>query len=90
MTPLERIETRKDTLQVAIESGATHVGQIVGIVAGAVRDVTRELGDWATDIIEMREAARRAEADGRARPVSTEELERSQRGLSRHETDTSA
>jgi hypothetical protein len=65
MAPLERIETRKDTLQVAIESGATHVGQIMGIVAGAVRDVTRELGDWATDVIEMREAARRAEADGR-------------------------
>jgi hypothetical protein len=91
MTPLERIETRKDTLQVAIESGATHVGQIVGIVAGAVRDVTRELGDWATDIFEMREAAKRAEADdGEQRPVSAEELERRQRGLSRHEANTSA
>jgi hypothetical protein len=65
MAPLERIETRKDTLQVAVESGATHVGQIMGIVAGAVRDVTRELGDWATDIFEMRDAAKRAEADGR-------------------------
>ena len=90
MAPLERIETRKDTLQVAIESGATHVGQIVGIVARAVRDVTRELGDWATDIFEMREAAKRAEADVREpRPVSTEELERRQRVLSRHEADTS-
>jgi hypothetical protein len=80
MPPLERIETRKDTLQVAIESGATHVGQIMGIVAGAVRDITRELGDWATDIFEMREAARRAEADGpEGRPVSTQELERRQR-----------
>ena len=63
MAPLDRIETRKDTLQVAIESGATHVGQIMGIVAGAVRDVTRELGDWATDVFEMRDAAKRAEAD---------------------------
>jgi hypothetical protein len=63
MAPLDRIETRKDTLQVAIESGATHVGQIVGIVAGAVRDVTHELGDWATDVLEMRDAAKRAEAD---------------------------
>jgi hypothetical protein len=63
MARLERLETRKDTLQIAIESGATHVGQIMGIVAGAVRDVTRELGDWATDVFEMREAARRAEAD---------------------------
>ena len=63
MAPLERIETRKDTVQVVIESGATHVGQIMGIVAGAVRDVTRELGDWASDVFEMREAAKRAEVD---------------------------
>jgi hypothetical protein len=63
MTPLDRLETRKDTLQVAIESGATHAGQIMGIVAGAVRDVTREVGDWATDVLEMRDAAKRAEAD---------------------------
>ena len=63
MAPLDRIETRKDTLQVVIESGASHVGQIMGIVVGAVRDVTHELGEWATDVFEMREAAKRAEAD---------------------------
>jgi hypothetical protein len=63
MAPLDRTETRKDTLQVAIESGATHVGQIMGIVAGAVREVTHELGDWATDVLEMRDAAKRAETD---------------------------
>jgi len=63
MAPLDKAETRKDTLQVAIDSGATHVGQIMGIVVGAVRDVTRELGDWATDVFEMREAGKRAEAD---------------------------
>jgi hypothetical protein len=57
---LDRLETRKDTIQVAVESGATHVGSIVGIVVGAVRDVTREVGDWATDIFEIRDAARRA------------------------------
>jgi hypothetical protein len=89
MAPLERIETRKDTLQVAIESGATHVGQIMGIVAGAVREVTRELGDWATDVFEMREAAKRAEADDREpRPVSAKELDPPQRGLSRHKPDS--
>jgi hypothetical protein len=57
---LDRYETGKDTIQVVIESSATHVGSIVGIVAGAVRDVTRELGDWATDVFEIRDAARRA------------------------------
>jgi hypothetical protein len=28
-----------------------------------VREVTHELGDWATDVFEMRDAAKRAEAD---------------------------
>jgi hypothetical protein len=63
MAELQRTEIRKDTLQVAVESGLEHAGQIMGIVVGAARDVTRELGDWATDVIEMREAAKRAEAD---------------------------
>jgi hypothetical protein len=60
---LDRLETRKDTIQVVIESGATHVGGIVGIVVGAVRDVTREVGEWATDVFEIRDAARRARSD---------------------------
>ena len=63
---LDKLERRKDTIQVAVESGATHVGGIVGIVVGAVRDVTREIGDWATDMFEMRDAARRARADSEA------------------------
>ena len=46
-----------------IEPGATHIGSIVGIVVGAVRDVTREVGDWATDVFEIRDAARRARTD---------------------------
>ena len=58
--PLDRLETRKDTVQVAVESGATHVGSIMSIVVGAVRDVTREVGDWATDVFEMRDASQRA------------------------------
>ncbi|WP_320672260.1 hypothetical protein [Patulibacter defluvii] len=61
-TPLE---TRKDTVQEAIESGATHVGRIATIISGAVRDVARELGDWASDVFEMREASRLAQADRR-------------------------
>lgn len=60
---LEKLETRKDTVQVALESAFHHVGQIAGIIAGAGREVTRELGDWATEVFEMREAARRAQAD---------------------------
>ena len=64
---IDRLEARKDTIQVAVESGATHAGSIVGIIVGAVRDVTREVGDWATDLFEIRDAARRAQADTDAR-----------------------
>ncbi len=57
------LESRKDLVQEVVESGATHVGRIATIVTGAVRDVTREVGSWATDLFEMREASRRAQAD---------------------------
>jgi hypothetical protein len=57
---LSKNERRKDTVQVVVESGLTHAGQIAGIVTRAAREVTRELGDWATDVFEMREASRRA------------------------------
>jgi hypothetical protein len=62
---IDRFETRKDTVQVLTESMATHVGRIATIVTGAVRDVTHELGEWASDLFEMREASARAEADAR-------------------------
>ncbi len=54
------MEINKDTVQVLAESAATHVGRIATILSGAVRDVTREVGDWASDVFEMREAAERA------------------------------
>ncbi|WP_116040632.1 hypothetical protein [Amycolatopsis palatopharyngis] len=58
-----RFESQKDTVQELTESAATHIGNIATIVTGAVRDVARETGDWLTDLIEMREAAQRAQAD---------------------------
>ncbi len=42
------------------------------IIAGAVRDVTREIGDWVSDGIEMREAAKKAAADDRSESVTIE------------------
>lgn len=62
-----RFERNKDTIQELTESAATRVGAIAGIVAGAVRDVTREIGEWVTDAIEMREAARAARNDDEER-----------------------
>ncbi|HEY2160412.1 MAG TPA: hypothetical protein VGH24_03825 [Solirubrobacteraceae bacterium] len=61
--PLGKLETRKDVAQAVIESGIDHVGRIIGIVVGAVGDVTTEIGSWATDVFELRDAARRAQTD---------------------------
>jgi hypothetical protein len=61
MTVPNRFEIAKDTLQVVTESAATHVGRIATILSGTVRDVTHELGEWASDVFEMREAAERAD-----------------------------
>jgi hypothetical protein len=56
-------EIAKDTVQVLVESAATHVGRIATILTGAIREVAHEVGDWATDAFEMREASSKAEAD---------------------------
>jgi len=59
---VSRFEIGKDTVQELTESAATHVGRIATILAGAVREVTHEVGEWATDMFEMREAADHARA----------------------------
>lgn len=58
-----RFEAVKDTAQVLTESAAQHVGRIASILTAAVRDVAHEVGEWATDAFEMREAATRATAN---------------------------
>jgi hypothetical protein len=60
---LGKLETRKDVAQAVVESGVDHVGRIVTIIVGAIGDVTTELGGWATDVFELRDAAQRAGAD---------------------------
>jgi hypothetical protein len=60
---VDDFETKKDTAQVVVDSGLDHVGRIMGIVVDAARGITRELGDWATEVFEMREASHKARAD---------------------------
>lgn len=60
---ISRNEIRKDVLQESAEAVAATTGVIAGIVVNAVRDVTQAVGSLATDIFEIREAARRAEED---------------------------
>ncbi|MCU1659040.1 MAG: hypothetical protein JWO57_3696 [Pseudonocardiales bacterium] len=58
-----RFEVGKDTVQVLTESAATHVGRIATVVTGAVREIAHEVGEWASDAFEMRDAADRAGED---------------------------
>lgn len=60
---LSRNEIRKDAVQGAVEAAATAVGQVSSIVTTAVRDVAGVLGGFATEVFELREAARRAASD---------------------------
>lgn len=63
MSMVGKPEIAKDTVQVLVESAATHVGRIATILTGAIREVAHEVGDWASDAFEMREAASKAESD---------------------------
>ncbi len=60
---LSKGEIRKDAVQNTVEAAATTVGQVTTILTGAVRDVARTLGGFATEVFEIRDAARRADRD---------------------------
>ncbi|MCW2844015.1 MAG: hypothetical protein JWN22_1931 [Nocardioides sp.] len=60
---LSKAEIRKDAVQDAVQAAATTVGQLTSIVTGAVRDAAGALGGFATEIFEIRDAARRAAGD---------------------------
>ncbi|MFI6999170.1 hypothetical protein [Nocardia sp. NPDC050175] len=61
-----KFESNKDLIQELTSSGAKHVGNIAGIIAGTVAEVTKEIGEWFTDAIEMKEAADAARRDAAA------------------------
>jgi hypothetical protein len=63
-----KLEAAKDTAQVLTESAANHVGRIAVILTGAVREIAHEMGEWAIDAFEMRDAANRATRDDEAGP----------------------
>jgi hypothetical protein len=53
----------RDTIQVATDATVDHLGRIASIIAVAVRDIAQEIGSWANDVLEAREAAQRSRAD---------------------------
>lgn len=61
-----KFESNKDLIQELTTSGARRVGNIAAIITTTVGEVTREIGEWMTDAIEMREAAAAARRDAEA------------------------
>ncbi len=60
---ISKAEIRKDAVQDTVEATAAAVGTVTTIVTGAVRDIARAVGGFATEVFEIRESARRAAAD---------------------------
>ncbi len=57
---LSRGEIGKDAVQSTVEAAASTVGQVATIVTKAVQEVAGALGGLATEVFEIREAARKA------------------------------
>jgi hypothetical protein len=60
---LSKAEIRKDAVQSTVEAAAGAVGQVASIVTTAVKDVAGTVGGFATELFEIRDAARRAAVD---------------------------
>jgi hypothetical protein len=61
--PLSKAEIGKDAIQSAAEAAATTVGEVTTIITRAVREVATVLGDFATEVFEIRDSSRRASAE---------------------------
>jgi hypothetical protein len=57
---LSKAEIRKDAVQSAVSAGAETVAEVTTVVVHAVRDVVNAVGGFATEVFEIRDAARRA------------------------------
>jgi hypothetical protein len=69
---LSRAEINKDAVQDVVEAAAGTVGQVATIVTSAVREVAGALGGFATEVFEIRDAARRAGDDQASAEVHPE------------------
>jgi hypothetical protein len=63
---LSKGEITKDAVQHTLSAGAETFASVTTILAGAVRDVVNALGGFATEVFEIREAARRAREESDA------------------------
>ena len=74
-------ERNKDQVQAGVQAGASLVGRIAVIITDAIGSIAREVGDFVTEGIEMREAARTARLDEKREgdepgwPIDLDDLE---------------
>ena len=60
---LSRGEIRKDAIQDGFTAATHTVGAVTTIITGAVGEIGRALGGFATELFEIRDSARRAGRD---------------------------
>jgi hypothetical protein len=60
---LSKAEIRKDALQESVTAASHAVGSVATIITGAVGDIARTLGGFATELFEIRDSVRRAGRD---------------------------
>lgn len=63
---ISRAEIRKDAVQDTISAAVSTLGELAGIVTHAAGDAVKTLGGFATEVFEIRDAARKATADSGA------------------------
>ena len=57
---LSDAEIGKDTIQATVEAAAGTVGEVATIITSAVREVVTAIGGFATEVFEIRDAAKKA------------------------------
>ena len=60
---LSKAEIRKDALQDGVTAASHAVGSVATILTTAVGDIARAVGGFATEVFEIRDAARKAGQD---------------------------
>ena len=58
---LSGAEIGKDAVQSTVEAAAGTVGEVATIITSAVRDVATAIGGFATEVFEIRDAAKKAQ-----------------------------
>ena len=60
---LSKAEIRKDAVQESVTAATHTVGTVATIITGAVGDIGRTVGGFATELFEIRDSVRRAGRD---------------------------